>query len=65
MESQKGIFFIMLPSKRKNKASSLMSTVNKCSNYDNVRINLLNFTTNENVKSLLELFFVQKDENFF
>lgn len=33
-------------------------------NYDSVGIRLLNFTADENVKSFLELSFVQRDEYF-
>ena len=33
--------------------------------YDSVRIDLPNFTTDEDVKSFLELFFIEKDKNSF
>ena len=42
----------------------LTCTVKKPSNYDSVRIDLLNFTACKNVKSFLELYFVEKN-NFF
>ena len=37
----------------------------KFSNYGSVIIYLLNFTTDEDIKSFLEFFFVEKDTNVF
>ena len=40
----------------------LMYVAKKLSNYGSVRICLLNFTADEDIKSILELFFIEKDK---
>ena len=37
----------------------------KSSYYDGVRIDLSNFTADEDIESILELFFLEKDKNVF
>ena len=61
-------FAVVFSKRRKNVMlvkHYLMCMVKKPSNYSSVGIDLLNFTTDEDIKSFFERFFVENDKNFF
>ena len=69
MENQKYFVTLCCTTSKKGKKNTMQALVRnyptymmkKLSNYGSVRIGLLNFTANEDVKSFLEPFFVEKD----